>query len=142
MHDRTTQPDATLHADPVRSRRVALLAFAMVLMGLADLQLTLTYMRSIGMIELNPLARAMVDLGGAPQLIRFKLFSIALSAGLLFLLRRHSLAERCAWVSCAALLALSIHWTRYNEHAASASAAGAVIAQLDISDHRWVAIRD
>jgi len=128
-------------AEP-RRRRVALLVVAMVLMGLADLQLTLTYMRSVGMIELNPLARAMVDLGGAPQLIRFKLLSIALSAGLLYLMRRHSIAERCAWLSCAALLFLTFHWVRYNDRPVTPDSSVAALAQIDVADHRWVAIRD
>jgi len=133
---------ATTGANNVRPRRVALLAIAMILMGLADLQLTLTYMGSAGMLELNPLARAMIDLGGAPQLIRFKLLTIAVSAGLLYLLRRHSIAERCAWLSCAALLGLTAHWVRYNAHATSPEGAGAILAQVDLGDHRWVVIRD
>ncbi len=137
MSARALHADRRLTTEAVRPRRVALLALAMILMGLADLQLTLTYMRSAGMLELNPLARAMVDLGGAPQLIRFKLFSIAASAGLLYLMRRHSLAERCAWVSCAALLLLTAHWVHYNNNATAIG-----VASADLADHRWVAIRD
>ena len=142
MPARVRYLEATHSADDLRRRRVVLLVVAMVLMGLADLQLTLTYMRSVGMIELNPLARAMIDLRGEPQLIRFKLLSIALSAGLLFLLRRHSIAERCAWLSCAALLFLTFHWVRYNDRPATPDSVVATLAQVDMIDHRWVAIRD
>ncbi len=142
MVSRVYQPESTTDRADLRPRRVALLAIAMILMGLTDLQLTLTYMGSSGMLELNPLARAMIDLGGAPQLIRFKLLTIAVSAGLLYLLRRHSIAERCAWLSCAALLLLTAHWVNFNAHAMSPEGASAVLAQLDITDHRWVVIRD
>lgn len=132
-------PDDT-EAQAVRRRRVTLLALAMTLMGLADLQLTLTYMRSVGMIELNPLARAMISLGGAQQLVLFKLFTILLSAGILYLIRWHRTAEVCAWVSCAALLALTLHWARYTEHPPAAP--GSTVAQLSSADHRWVTLPD
>ncbi|MEC9374505.1 MAG: hypothetical protein VYC34_11710 [Planctomycetota bacterium] len=103
-------------ADAARRRRVILLVLAMVLMGLADLSLTLTYMKSVGMFEVNPIARFMIAIGGEGQLIRYKLFTIVLSGGLLYLLRRHRCAELCAWLGCAAMLALTVHWTRYNSH--------------------------
>ena len=124
----------------LRKRRVAWLVLAMAMMGLADLQLTLTYMGSIGMVELNPIARHMVSLGGAPQLVMFKLLTIALSAGLLYLIRWHRTAELCAWCSCAALLILTMHWVRYNEHVALQSSS--TIAQLSSADHRWVTLPD
>ncbi len=134
------------HLD-TRPARVTLLAVAMTLMGLADLQLTLTYMRSIGMIELNPIAREMVEIGGSRQLIVFKLFTIAASAGLLYLVRRHRLAEACAWASCAALLALTMHWVRYNDAVATPEHAALTLASLSSSDlvqldPRWVRLED
>jgi len=143
---RAARPDAGPHAlapaRPAASRslRVTLLAAAMLLMGLADLQLTLTYMRSVGLIELNPIAREMVEIGGARQLVMYKLLSIAMSAGVLYLLRRHALAERCAWASCALLLALTMHWVRYNDAAIENPAAA--VAQLAAPDHRWVTLAD
>jgi len=123
-----------------RGRRVTLLVFAMALMGLADLGLTLTYMSTVGMLEANPIARAMIDVGGPRQLVMFKLFTIALSGGILYLLRRHRAAEVCAWLSCAGLLLLCVHWTSYN---ASLAAAGASI-DLGIlaTDARWVHFTD
>ena len=130
-----------------RPARVTLLALAMILMGLADLQLTLTYMRSIGMIELNPIAREMIEIGGARQLIVFKLFTIAASAGLLYLVRRHRLAETCAWASCAALLALTMHWVRYNEAITTPEQAALTLASMSSGDlvqpdPRWVRLED
>ncbi len=98
-----------------RVRRVTLLVLAMVIMGLADLALTLEFLRAVGMLEANPIAREMIAIGGAGQLVRYKLFTIVLSAGLIYLLRRHRAAERCAWVSVVILLGLSAHWRVYAE---------------------------
>jgi len=135
------EPARSPHAEPARrSLRVTLLAAAMILMGLADLQLTLTYMRSTGLIELNPIARAMIEIGGARQLVMYKLLSIAMSAGVLYILRRHALAERCAWVSCVLLLALTAHWVRYNDAAIESPAAA--VALTAAPDHRWVTLPD
>jgi len=115
-----------------RSRRIVLLLALAAVLGLFDLALTVAYMRGVGMVELNPLARAMINLGGAGQLIRFKLFTIATSCGILYLLRRHRQAEICAWISLAVLAALTAHWLNYNAHAHT------MAALADASDPRWV----
>ncbi|TVQ32307.1 MAG: hypothetical protein EA376_06580 [Phycisphaeraceae bacterium] len=121
-------------AAAARARRVTLLVLAMAMMGLTDLGLTLTYMSSVGMLEANPIARAMIEVGGARQLVIYKLFTIALSGGILYILRRHRAAEVCAWLSCAGLLLLSAHWANYNAALASASVDLGVLA----TDARWV----
>lgn len=97
-----------------KSRRVVLLILAIGLMGFADLVITLTYMRSVGMIEVNPIARFMLDVGSVEQLVLYKLFTMGLSCGVLYILRRHPRAEHGAWVCVVLLFALSIHWVRYN----------------------------
>lgn len=96
-------------------RRVALLAIAITIMGLADLALTLTYMNTTGMYELNPLARVMVATGGAQQLIIFKLLTLSMSAGVFFLLRRHRIVEPTAWACALIMGALTVHWVSYNK---------------------------
>ena len=97
-----------------RSRRLGLLMVALVLMGVADLLCTLTYMRMSGMLEANPIARLMIDIGGERQLVLFKLFTMALCCGALYLARRHAVAERCAWFCAAIMLALTFHWVTFN----------------------------
>lgn len=96
------------------ARRLMLLIFAIMLMSAADLFCTMTYMSSVGMLEVNPIARFMVSVGSAQQLVLFKLFTIALSCGALYLARRNPLSERVAWLCAAGLLALMLHWTAYN----------------------------
>ena len=123
-----------------RARRVTLLVLATATLGLLDLAFTLTFMRSIGMFELNPLARIMIGIGGAGQLIRFKLLTIVLSSGLLYLIRRRRGAELCAWISLIALILLSLHWVRYT-HTTEELGAG-LLADASILDHRWVLITE
>jgi len=127
--------------DLARSRRVILLILAMVLMGLADLACTLTYMRSVGMVEMNPIARHMIDLAGARQLVLFKLFTMVLSCGLIYLLRFHRRAETVAWACTCVLLGLMVHWVRYNSEAPKMTNEIALLASGDANEC-WVVLDD
>lgn len=109
-----TPPGGRVRAGIGRPRVVVLLIIAITLMGLADLGLTLTYLRGVGMIEANPIARYMLSIGHERQLILYKLASLGLCCGTLYLIRRHRKAEVCAWLCTGIMLVLSIHWTRYN----------------------------
>lgn len=102
-----------------RARRVNLLIIAMVIMGLVDLALTLTYMTSIGMFEVNPIARQMVDLGASRQLVMYKLLTVGISCGAIFMGRYHRVCEICAWCCTIGLLALMAHWVDYNTQLAA-----------------------
>jgi len=83
-------------------------------MGLGDLACTVIYMTHIGLLEMNPLARFMIEIGGLRQLVVFKLGSMALSCGCLYLTRYHRRTEQMAWVCAVILLLLTVHWMRYN----------------------------
>lgn len=136
-----TAAAATLAPDVERrARRVTVLVLATAALGLFDLAYTLTYMRSVGMVELNPLARFMIAIGGAGQLVRFKLLSIALSSGLLYLVRRRRGAELWAWISLGALVLLSLHWVRYIDSTEQISPA--LLAETSMFDQRWVTITE
>ncbi len=121
-----------------RERRVALLVIAVLLMGLTDLLCTLTHMRGAGMIESNPLARWFAIVGGERELVVFKLWTMALSGGLVYLLRRRWQAEAAGWVMVGVMLALTAHWQRYN---ASASEV-ATIAEAMRGTPGWVRFED
>lgn len=122
-------------------RRTLLLVLAASLMGLADLACTLTYMRGIGMFEINPIARWMIEIGGARQLILFKLFTIALSAGTLFLCRRYRGTEKFAWMCAIIMLVLTIQWMYYNAAAPTLTHEFAVIAMGEAPE-MWVTLKD
>lgn len=119
-----------------RARRVTLLVVVTAALGLLDLAFTLTYASSVGMIELNPLARMMIALGGVSELVRFKLFTIALSGGTLYLIRRRKGAELCAWLSLIVLVLLSLHWARYTR--AAETIGPAQLAEVMALDQRVV----
>jgi len=121
-------------------RRVTLLVGAIFLMGLADLLITVTYIRSVGMFEMNPIARFMLSIGSINQLIRYKLFTMVLSCGVLYLLRRHPKAEIGAWICVAMLFALTMHWVRYNASIMEYSNDLQVLAQTDDEVSHWVHI--
>lgn len=121
-----------------RPQRVTTLVLLTVVLGLFDLSQTMSYMRGAGMMELNPVARAMIDLGGAQQLVLFKLFTIATSCGILYILRRHRQAEICAWISLATLAFLAAHWLNYNGHVIEVAAVADATAFAN--DPRWVTL--
>jgi uncharacterized membrane protein YciS (DUF1049 family) len=121
-------------------RRVSLLVIAITIMGIADLMLTLIYMRTTGMYELNPLARVMVATGGSTQLVLFKLLTLSLSAGMLYLLRRHRIAEPAAWACAAVMCVLSIHWISYNSQIENPDIWHGM--QLAMGDESYVRIED
>jgi len=115
-------------ADAARIFRTNLLIVGALAMGGADLLCTLAYVTSIGMVELNPIARHMVQIGGAGQLVMYKLFTMSLSSGCIFLIRRNHKAEWCAWFCFAVMLWLTLHWVQYNQVAPELTSEFALLA--------------
>lgn len=100
-----------------RRPRVVVLLVAVLAMSIADLVMTLTYATSVGMIELNPLARAMMHGGTAVELIAWKLATVLLGTGILYFIRHTRGGEVGAWVCALVLGALTAHWINYNREA-------------------------
>jgi len=125
-------------AQSLKQCRFSALLAAITLMSLADLGMTLIYMRSIGMIELNPLAVYMIELGQTRQLILFKLFTIVLGAGLLYLLRNKKAAEPAAWIATACLAILMSHWMDYNRGISAITNELTLLASGDEHCEGWV----
>lgn len=119
---------ARVSTDAVRSRRVSVLVLSFVVLGVADLTLTLAYMHTVGLFEGNPLARALAHNGGSGVLAGFKLATIALSSVILFALRAKRSAEMGAWVCVLAMFLVSLEWGKY------ASASDEVVLALQIVD--------
>lgn len=97
-----------------RVRRMLLLFVAIALMSATDLALTVTYMQGPGMLEVNPIARPLVEAGSAGHLAVFKLLTVVIACLCMFAVRRHRRAEVCAWACTAMLGMLTAHWVRYN----------------------------
>ncbi len=106
---------ARLRAAPARARRVSVLLVAVMVFSLADLDMTLAYASSGGMIEANPLARAVMAYGSSKMLAVWKIASLVLCVGILFRARLRPSAEVATWVCFLALVWLSFRWEMYNE---------------------------
>ncbi len=123
----------------MRPRRVLCLAALIVAMGATDLLCTLAYLRGAGMIELNPLARYLIQVGGAGSLACFKGLTLMVSAGLLCRIRQRRQAEFAAWVCAAIMVALTIRWAHYNAGIAEITP---YITDAFARDASWVRLPD
>lgn len=113
-----------------RARRINLALVSVVLMGLADLAYTLTYMRGSGMIEVNPIARTMLEIGSVRQLVMYKLLTLVVCCGAIYFCRRAKQAEVGAWLCCLVMLGLTLHWVNYNSAVSELTAEFAVMAEF------------
>jgi hypothetical protein len=123
-----------------RPRRVVYLVIAVVLMSLADLAITLTWVTDVGLAESNPLARWVIAQGSPALLSVWKLITIV-PAVLVFLALRHKpIAEAGAFVACVLLGIVTLHWYAYHDTVNDLSTA---LPMLEAGmDHRWIALAD
>ena len=98
-------------ANSTRSRRVCRLVAGVCVVGVFDLALTIHFMTTTGMHEVNPVARS-IALTSPGLLVLFKAALTALSAGILMRVRDRASAEVGAWLAAAVMLALSAQWAR------------------------------
>lgn len=113
-----------------RVRRINLVLLAVVLMGLADLAYTLTYMHGSGMVEVNPIARKMVEIGQAQQLVLYKLLTLVICCGAIYFCRRTKQAEIGAWICAVVMFALTMHWVNYNSAVQDMTYEMSIMAEL------------
>lgn len=97
---------------PPRADRVCLLIGVAASLSLADLWLTVHFMRTTGMVEINPLARLIAG-AGPLGLALLKGASVVVHGVVLGVLRRRRSAEVAAWVSVAVLTILTVQWLSY-----------------------------
>lgn len=109
-------------------------------MSLADLDMTLAYARSVGLLEGNPIARLVMAYGSAWILALWKLASVGLCLFILFRARRTRYAEIAAWICFIVLVWLSVRWVTYNEEVPLLTSYMA--SQDGARDHRWVTLGD
>lgn len=96
-----------------RTFRVVVLGFAIAAMSSVDLYLTLLYVTHTGMNELNPFARAMMQYQSPFVLAIWKALTVAISVGILMLIRKQRSAEIGAWAGCLLLGWLMMHWSTF-----------------------------
>lgn len=122
--------------------RVVTLTCAAVLLGLADLAITMTYLLNIGMFESNPIARLVINSGSPSVVVAFKLGTMLVTTWILLANRRRWQAEMVAWLSVAVLSALFLHWLTYIEYAeVTTSMMTVVAADPSYAAGEWVTLR-
>ena len=121
-----------------RSRRVLALGLAIALMSGVDLYLTLLYVTSMGMNEMNPLARAMMSYQSPTVLALWKFATVALCLGILIYIRTKRSAEIGAWVGFLILGWLMSHWVYFIHETHNLNLE--VVQELASTDPTWVVI--
>lgn len=104
-------------AGKARGRRVMLLLSLVAILSVGDLLVTMIFLGSTGMVELNPLAAYMIRNQSAAGLVCFKLGSVLMSVSILLMIRHTRRGEIAAWIAACILVALMFHWSRYTEGA-------------------------
>ena len=121
-----------------RSRRVLFLLAATALMCFGDLALTLTYTTSTGMVETNPIARAVMAHNSPLFVVVWKLATMVVGLGILCWVRKARAAEIAAWVCFLIMVALCLHWLSFATVISGLPPDYAQLASLD--DPRWVSM--
>ncbi|CAG0962610.1 hypothetical protein PHYC_00809 [Phycisphaerales bacterium] len=129
-------PLSTAHSPLARSQRVTVLLIGTTIMCLADLYMTLLFVRNVGMIESNPLARLVMSHNSPALVVLWKLALTVFGIGVLFFFRRGRNAEIATWVVFIAMTGLMIHWIGFAQGAAAAAEEYHILALTN--DPRWV----
>jgi len=109
-----------------------------VLMSLGDLYMTLQYLLHFGMLESNPLARAMISHGSPWLLAAWKLCTLMLAVGILVFARRRLSAELGTIFCCGVMAWLTVRWINYSDQMAETTRDQQTLVNFD--EGRWVTL--
>jgi hypothetical protein len=98
-----------------RQGRVALLLLAVILISIADLAMTLTYAMSVGMMEVNPIAHAIMTTGSPLLVVLWKTSTAGLGISILYRTRSTGFSEAATWVCFLGMVMLLAHWISFND---------------------------
>lgn len=97
-----------------RSRRMMILITSIIVLSIADLVVTVTHLRTIGMIEANPIAAYLiVTYQSAWVLAGYKLLTVGVCIVALYSIRERILGEVAAWASVCILVGMAVVWHLY-----------------------------
>jgi len=103
-----------------RPRRVMMLLAAIVVLSLVDLLITIAHLRSVGMVEANPLAAYLIRTTGSWwALALYKSATVAVCVVLLHRARRHVQGEIASWLALVILVGVSVMWHCYMQESES-----------------------
>lgn len=115
--------------DRGRSVRVMVLVVAIIALSAGDLAMTLTFLRSVGMGEANPLARFVIEYNSPALLVVWKAASVLLACMIFTLYRRKRCTEVACWCAVAILAWLTVRWWNYASEAGEIAPHLSAIAQ-------------
>lgn len=117
------------------SRVVALLA-CVVVMSLADLAFTLTFMTTTGLPEMNPVVRALATVcTEGTAIVLWKIGSVAVCVGLLFAVRNSRTGELGSLLAVMVLVWLTARWDTFIDTAYTLEP---FLAEFQATDAEWV----
>jgi hypothetical protein len=101
--------------DVQRHRRMFQLIAFLWLCSAADLFLTIWAHRFTPFVEMNPLARGLLETGAIGLLVMYKTVMTLLGSSLLWLNRKHGRAELALWGIVFVHVLLAIRWSNYTD---------------------------
>ena len=107
-----------------RARRVAESIAILWLLCLSDLIFTLWAHRFTPFYELNPIARAMLQLEWVAGLVLFKMGATGMACAIFWRLRQHRQVEATLWVMVSLYIVVLLRWSNYTVATAMLGMAG------------------
>lgn len=123
-----------------RSFRVIVLCAVILLISVADLEITLMFLTSGGMAEGNPIARYVMSFDCQWLLGAWKLLLTGLACGTFICFRTRLSVELATWLCAAVMVWLAIRWGFYADYAALAAEHSIRVVAVPPPD--WVSITD
>jgi hypothetical protein len=97
-----------------RPRRIMILIAGIIALSIADLIVTVAHLRSVGMIEANPVAAYLiVTYQSVWILTAYKLMTVGICIAALYVMRQRLIGEMAAWASVAILAGMAVIWHLY-----------------------------
>jgi len=117
MKELCSNPILYCPAEVQRSERVTWLLSGVIILSLADLFLTISYLTSVGMSEGNPIALWLLQTTNSVwPLVLYKALTVAICVTLLYRTRRKRQSELASWCAMLILVTLSIWWNQYSRY--------------------------
>ena len=117
MNEHCIQNRVPRQTDACRSERVKWLLFGIVMLSVADLVLTLSYLTTVGLSEGNPIAVWLLQATNSVwALAMYKAITVTICVSLLYRTRFQRQGELAAWCGLLILVALSIWWNQYSRY--------------------------
>jgi hypothetical protein len=138
LHHMAAEPLWNSSARLRRARRVGFLIIVLVGLSIIDLLLTLEYVRTIGMAELNPIAAWIMRQGSTAGLVAWKIGTVMMAATIIYSIRHRVRGEFAAWVCTLILTVLTAHWINYGLQVHEITPAAGQFEE--IADARWVVV--